>query len=64
MEESELLQPFRPMVGSLMVVIGLTIIGVLAVALWASMRLARPAFDPSLDMHLVEHPKPPRIEEG
>ena len=64
MEESELLQPFRPMVWSLMVVIGLTIIGVLAVALWASMRLARPAFDPGLDLHLVEHPKPPRIEEG
>jgi hypothetical protein len=62
MEESELLQPFRPMVWSLMVVIGLTVIAVLGVALWASMRLARPAFDPSLDMHLVEHPKPPRIE--
>jgi hypothetical protein len=64
MEESELLEPFRPMVWSLMVVIGLTAIAVLAVALWASMRLARPALDPRLDMHLVEHPKPPRIEEG
>ena len=63
MQESELVEPFRPMVWSLMVVIGLTGIAVLAVALWASMRLARPAFDPSLDMHLVEHPKAPRIEE-
>ena len=63
MQESELVEPFRPMVWSLMVVIGLTGIAVLAVALWASMRLARPAFDPSLDMHLVEHPKSPRIEE-
>jgi hypothetical protein len=63
MEESELLDPFRPMVGSLMVVIFLTAIAVLVVALWASMRLARPALDPSLDMHLVEHPKPPRIEQ-
>ncbi len=43
MQESELVEPFRPMVWSLMVVIGLTGIAVLAVALWASMRLARPA---------------------
>jgi hypothetical protein len=64
MDESELLEPFRPVVWSLLIVIGLTAIGVLAVALWASMRLARPALDPSLDMHLVEHSKPPRIEEG
>ena len=64
MQESELVEPLRPMVWSLMVVIGLTGIGVLAVALWASMRLARPAFDPSLDLHLVDHPKPPRIEKG
>jgi hypothetical protein len=63
-DESELLEPFRPMVWSLLIVIGLTAIAVLAVALWASMRLARPALDPSLDLHLVEHPKPPRIEEG
>jgi hypothetical protein len=62
MEENELLQPFRPMVWSLMMVIGLTAIAVLTVALWASIRLARPGLDPSLDMHLVEHPKAPRIE--
>jgi hypothetical protein len=64
MAESELLEPFRPMVWSLLGVIALTSVAVLAVALWASMRLARPAFDPALDMHLVEHPKAPRIEEG
>jgi Cache domain len=64
MDEGELLEPFRPMVWSLLIVIGLTAIAVLAVALWASVRLARPALDPSLDLHLVEHPKPPRIEEG
>ena len=63
MQEDELVEPFRPMVWSLMVVIGLTGIAVLAVALWASMRLARPALNPSLDMRLVEHPKAPRIEE-
>ena len=63
MAEDELLEPFRPMVWSLLTVIGLTIIAVLAVALWASVRLARPALDPSLDMHLVEHPKPHRIGE-
>ena len=62
MEESELLDPFRSMVWSVMAVIGLTVMAVLAVALWASMRLARPAFDPSLDLHLVDHPKPPHIE--
>jgi Cache domain len=62
MAESELLEPFRPMVWSLLGVIGLTAIAVLAVALWASMRLARPGLDPALDLHLVEHPKVPRIE--
>ncbi|HEY7497817.1 MAG TPA: cache domain-containing protein [Vicinamibacterales bacterium] len=63
MEEEELLAPVRPMVWSVLGVIALTMIAVLAVALWASVRLARPAFDPSLDMHLVEHPKPHRIGE-
>jgi Cache domain len=62
MAESELLEPFRPMVWSLLGVIALTAIAVLAVALWASMRLARPGLDPALDLHLVEHPKVPRIE--
>jgi hypothetical protein len=62
--EPELLQPFRPMVWSLLAVIGLTAIAVLAVALWVSMRLARPALDPALDLHLVEHAKDPRIEDN
>jgi len=62
--ERELLEPFRPMVWSLLAVIGLTAVAVLGVALWVSMRLARPALDPALDLHLVEHPKVPRIEEG
>jgi Cache domain len=62
--ESELLEPFRPMVWSLLSVIALTAIAVLVVALWVSMRLARPAFDPALDLHLVEHTKAPRIEDN
>jgi hypothetical protein len=62
--ESELLEPFRPMVWSLLAVIALTAIVVLGLSLWLSMRLARPGLDPALDMHLVEHPKAPRIEEG
>jgi hypothetical protein len=62
MAEPELLQPLQPMVWSIMAVIGLTALAVLAVALWASMRLARPNVDPALDMHLVEHAKLPRIE--
>jgi hypothetical protein len=64
MSASELLDPFRPMVWSLLVVIALTAIAVLGVALWISVRLARPAFDPGLDLHLVEHPKAQRIDEG
>jgi Cache domain len=62
--ESELLEPFQPMVWSLLAVIALTAIAVLGLALWLSMRMARPGLDPALDMHLVEHPKAPRIEEG
>jgi hypothetical protein len=61
--EDELLEPFRPMVWSLLAVIAITAIAVLALALWLSMRMARPAIDPELDLHLVEHPKSPRIEE-
>jgi hypothetical protein len=59
--EPELLQPLQPMVWSILAVIGLTALDVLVVALWASVRLARPAVDPALDMHLVEHAKLPRI---
>lgn len=59
--DSELLQPLEPMVWSILAVVALTAMAVLVVALWASMRLARPAVDPALDMHLVEHAKLPRI---
>ncbi len=62
MAAPELFDPFRPMVWSLMAVIALTAIAVLAAALWVSMRLARPALDPALDLHLVEHAKAPGIE--
>jgi hypothetical protein len=59
--DDELLQPLEPMVWSILAVVGLTAMAVLVAALWASMRLARPAVDPALDMHLVEHAKLPRI---
>ena len=62
MAAPELFDPFRPMVWSLMAVIALTAIAVLAAALWVSMRLARPALDPALDLHLVEHAKALGIE--
>jgi Cache domain len=64
MDEAELLEPFRPVAWSILLVIGLTTIAVLVVALWASMRMTRPAFDPALDMHLVEHAKAHRIDES
>jgi hypothetical protein len=64
MAETELLQPLRPMVWSILAVIGLTAIAVLTVALWASVRLARPAVDDALDLHLVDHAKVRRIDES
>jgi Cache domain len=64
MAERELLEPFQPMVWSLIAVIALTAIAVLAVALWVSIRLAKPAVDPALDLHLVEHARLPRIEDA
>ena len=64
MAEPELLAPFRPVVWSLIGVIALTAIGVLAVALWVSMRLARPAIDPAMDLHLVEHAKVPHVGDN
>jgi hypothetical protein len=63
MAEHELLEPFRPMVWSLISVIALTAVAVLAVALWVSIRLAKPAIDPALDLHLVEHARLPRMED-
>ncbi len=63
-DDAELLEPFRHVAWSMLVVIGLTTIAVLVVALWASLRLNRPAVDPALDLHLVEHAKDHRIDEG
>jgi hypothetical protein len=37
------------------IVFALTAIAVLGIALWLSLRLAAPGFDPAVDMHLVEH---------
>jgi hypothetical protein len=64
MDEAELLEPFRPVAWSILMVIGLTTIAVLIVALWASMRMTRPATDPALDLHLVEHARAHRIDES
>ncbi len=64
MAESELLQPLQPMVWSILAVVAMTAIVLLGVGLWASMRLARPAIEPALDMHLVEHAKLHRIDEA
>jgi hypothetical protein len=64
MDESELLQPLRPMVWSILAVVALAALAFLIVALWASMRLARPAVDPALDLHLVDHAKLSRIDDG
>ena len=64
MAEPELVQPLQPMVWSILAVVAITGAAVLAAALWASMRLARPAVEPALDLHLVEHAKLHRIDEG
>jgi hypothetical protein len=63
MDEAEFLRPLQPMVWSILGVVGATAIAVLLVALWVSMRLARPGLDPAMDMHLVEHANVPRIED-
>ena len=55
MEMAELRAPFRSLVWYLVLVVVLTGVGVLAIALWLSLRLAAPTFDPDMDMHLVEH---------
>jgi hypothetical protein len=64
MAESELLEPLRPIVGSMLAVVGLTAVAVLIVALWVSMRLARPAVEPALDLHLVDHARLQRIDDA
>lgn len=59
--EDELFAPVRTQVQNLLLVIGLTVIVVLILALWFSMRLSAPPVD--MGMHLVEHPKVHRIAE-
>lgn len=59
--EDELFAPVRTQVQNLLLVIGLTVIAVLILALWFSMRLSAPPAD--VGMHLVEHPKVHRIAE-
>ena len=58
-EQAELLAPFRSLIWYLIFVFALTVIAVLAIALWLSLRLAAPTLDPAVDMHLVDHPSPP-----
>lgn len=62
LEQNELLTPFRSLGWYLVVVFALTAIAVLAIALWLSVRLARPSVDPALDMHLVEHSRMPAVD--
>ena len=64
MDVDELLAPFRSLVWYIMLVVALTGASVLAIALWLSLRLAAPAIDPDVDMHLVEHARIPRMEDA
>lgn len=57
-ERAELLAPFRSLIWYLIFAFALTVIAVLAIALWLSLRLAAPTLDPAVDMHLVEHANP------
>ena len=58
-DRDEITAPFRSLVWYLVLVFALTAIAVLAIALWLSLRLATPGFDPEVDLHLVEHASPP-----
>jgi hypothetical protein len=60
-DSDEVTAPFRSLVWYLVIVFALTAIAVLAIALWLSLRLAAPALDPAVDMHLVEHA--PHLED-
>jgi hypothetical protein len=61
-ERDEITAPFRSLVWYLVIVFALTAIAVLGIALWLSLRLAAPGFDPAVDMHLVEHA--PHLEDA
>jgi hypothetical protein len=54
-DRDEVTAPFRSLGWYLAAVFALTAIAVLAIALWLSLRLAAPALDPAVDLHLVEH---------
>lgn len=56
LNEDELSAPFRSLLWYLLLAIAVTAIAVLVMALWLSLRLSSPLFDPALDMHLVERP--------
>jgi hypothetical protein len=64
MDADELNSPFRSLVWYLVLVVVLTGLAVLAIALWASLRLAAPPIDPAYDMHLVEHAQLPRMGDN
>lgn len=53
--QSELDAPFRALVWYLVLIFALTMLAVMGIALWLSIRLAAPAIDPAYDLHLVEH---------
>ena len=55
--QDEIAGPFRGLLTYLALVFALTMLAVLAIALWLSMRLAAPSIDPEADLHLVEHPR-------
>jgi hypothetical protein len=61
--EDELLGPIRAQIWLQAVAIALVALVVVVLALWFSMRLAAPPITDETNMHLVEHPKPPRLEE-
>lgn len=62
-QRDEVLAPFRSLVWYLIVVFAVTALVVLGIALWFSLRLAAPVGDPDYDLHLVDHPRLPRMEE-
>ena len=63
-QRDEALAPFRSLVWYLVVVFAATALAVLAIALWFSLRLAAPVGDPDYDLHLVDHPRLPRMEDA
>jgi hypothetical protein len=60
-DRDEVVAPFRSLVWYLVIVFAMTAIAVLAIALWLSLRLAAPAIDPDVDMHLVDHRSYPQL---